>query len=244
MKVTKSPPINIPDSFKGYPIESFCLQHVPAEDLESVLVPGGLVKDRIERLGLDIAKDLENEEFYALCVLRGGYQFFNQLLEVIRQYHRLNADEITAGSNKMARRIHVEFIRLVSYEDDESLGSVKIIGIENLKCLRNQNILVVEDIIDSGLTMNTLLKALHREQPKSVRVASLFYKRTIKNVTNYRPDYIGIELPDLFIVGCNLDYNNYFRDIQHVCVISKKGKSKYKSIRKESVTINSNQRVE
>lgn len=243
MRVTKSPPIDIPDSFKGYPIESFCLQHVPREDLDSVLVPGGLVKDRIERLGLDIAHDLQNEEFYALCVLRGGYQFFNQLLDVIRQYHRLNTDESNIGIKQgVARRIHVEFIRLVSYEDDASVGNVKIIGIENLKCLRNQNILIVEDIIDSGHTMSTLLEALHKEAPKTIRVASLFYKRTAKNLTHYRPDYIGIELPDLFIVGCNLDYNNYFRDIQHVCVISKKGKDKYRS-RKESVTNNSNSRV-
>ncbi|KAG9509993.1 Hypoxanthine-guanine phosphoribosyltransferase [Fragariocoptes setiger] len=229
LQVTSSPPICISDDFTGYPIDSFCLQHVPAEDLESVLVPGGLVKDRIERMGLDIARDLANEEFHALCVLRGGYQFFNDLLEVIRRFHRLNPDQSALElKSRRTRRIHVEFIRLKSYEDDSSGGDVKIMGIENLKSLKGKNVLIVEDIIDTGLTMGTLLKVLAKEEPKTVRVASLFYKRTEKNVTNYRPHYIGIEVPDLFIVGCNLDYNDYFRDLQHVCVISQTGKNKYR----------------
>lgn len=189
MQTTLSPPIFIPDSFEGYPISSFCLQHVPADDLESVLIPGGLVRDRIERLGFDISTDLAHEEYIFLCVLKGGFQFFNQLLEVVRQYHRFNADQSLQGIKAgKARRIQAEFIRLVSYEDDASLGSVRIIGLENLASLRGQNVIIVEDIVDSGLTMQTLLKALEKEQPKSVRVASLFYKRTSKNKDNYRPE--------------------------------------------------------
>jgi hypoxanthine phosphoribosyltransferase len=188
MSTTKSPPIYIPDSFEGYPISSFNLQHVPACDLESVLIPGGLVRDRIERLGFDISTDLANEDFTFLCVLKGGFQFFNQLLEVVRQYHRFNADQATSKANIKARRIQAEFIRLISYEDDASRGEVRIIGLESLSSLRNKNVLVCEDIIDSGLTMNKLLAALHKEQPKLVRVASLFFKRTPKNTSNYYPD--------------------------------------------------------
>lgn len=229
LKITKSPSIYIPDSFQGYPTSSFCLQHVPADDLESVLIPGGLVKDRIEKLGFDISYDLNQEDFTLLCVLKGGFQFFNQLLEVIRQYHRFNADTSMEWSKGgKARRIQAEFIRLVSYEDDSSRGSVKIIGLESLSSLRGKNVLIVEDIIDSGLTMQTLLKELEKEQPKSVRVAALFFKRTPKNTCNYRPDYCGFSIPDSFIVGCNLDYNNYFRDLQHVCVISNHGKQRYR----------------
>lgn len=189
IEVTKSPSIFIPDSFKGFPISSFNLQHVPADDLESVLIPGGLVRDRIERLGFDISTDLANEDFIFLCVLKGGFQFFNQLLEVVRQYHRFNADQTQLGIKAgKARKIEAEFIRLISYENDSSIGSIKIIGLENLSSLRNKNVLVVEDIVDSGLTMQTLLKALDNERPKTVRVASLFFKRTPKNKNNYQPD--------------------------------------------------------
>lgn len=233
--ITKSPAIYIPDSFHGYPTSSFCLQHVPSEDLESVLIPGGLVKDRIERLGFDISSDLDKEDFTFLCVLKGGFQFFNQLLEVVRQYHRFNADKsIEWNTTSRARRIQAEFIRLISYVDDYSKGTVQIIGLENLSSLRGKNVLVVEDIIDSGLTMQTLLKELAKEQPKSVRVAALFYKRTSKNKGSYQPDYVGFSIPDSFIVGCNLDYNNYFRDLQHVCVISNQAKQRYRHADAES----------
>lgn len=190
VQVTKSPPIFIPDSFEGYPISSFCLQHVPVDDLESVLIPGGLVKDRIERLGFDIATDFANEDFTFLCVLKGGFQFFNLLLDVVRHYYQFNRNhsQNNLEASGKARRIQAEFIRLVSYENDESKGTVKIIGLENLSSLRGKNVIVVEDIIDSGLTMQTLLKALEREQPKLVKVAALFSKRTSKNTGNYVAD--------------------------------------------------------
>lgn len=189
MQHTQSPPIYIPDSFEGYPVSSFCLQHVPADDLSSVLIPGGLVKDRIERLGFDISSDLAKEDFIFLCVLKGGFQFFNQLIEVVRQHHRFNADQSMQGIKAgKAQRIQAEFIRLISYENDSSKGKVQIIGMENLASLRGQNVLVVEDIIDSGLTITTLLAALDNEKPKTVKVASLFYKRTKKNRINYHPD--------------------------------------------------------
>ena len=162
---------------------------MPAEDLDSVLIPGGLVRDRIERLGFDISAQLAHEEFIFLCVLKGGFQFFNQLLEVVRAYHRFNGDQSLKGTTAgKARRIEAEFIRLISYEDDVSVGQVRIIGLENLSSLKGKNVIIVEDIIDSGLTMRTLLRALDREKPKSVKVAALFYKRTHKNIDNYRPD--------------------------------------------------------
>lgn len=195
-QLTQSPPIHIPDSFEGYPISSFCLQHVPACDLDSVLIPGGLVRDRIERLGFDISSDFANQDFTFLCVLKGGFQFFNQLLEVVRQYHRFNGEQsLEHNEAGKARRIQAEFIRLVSYEDDASKGDVKIIGLESLSSLRDKNVLIVEDIIDSGLTMKTLLKALEREQPRLVKVAALFFKRTAKNKGNYYPDceYLPID---------------------------------------------------
>lgn len=187
-QITRSPEIYIPDSFQGFPITSFCLQHVPADDLASVLIPGGLVRDRIERLGLDISSDMDKDEFIFLCVLKGAFQFFNQLIEVVRQHHRFNVHQSMEGKTGKAQRIQAEFIRLLSYEDDSSTGSVRIIGLENLSSLRGKNVLVVEDIVDSGLTIQTLLRALEKEKPKFVRVASLFYKRTDKNKDNYRPD--------------------------------------------------------
>ncbi|TKC38744.1 hypothetical protein EI555_006089 [Monodon monoceros] len=77
------------------------------------------------------------------------------------------------------------------------------------------------DIIDTGKTMQTLLSLVKQHNPKMVKVASLLVKRT--------PRIVGFEIPDKFVVGYALDYNEYFRDLNHVCVISRTGKAKYKA---------------
>ena len=79
--------------------------------------------------------------------------------------------------------------------------------------------LIVEDIIDTGKTMVKLLERLQDYKPKSVRVTSLLVKKTERS-NGYIPDYVGFAIPDAFVVGYALDYNEYFRDLDHICVIS------------------------
>jgi len=131
-----------------------------AKYLDTVLIPGGFVQDRyviivmrltyfdwiilidnrIERLACDIAIDLANEPFVALCVLKGGYQFFSDLLDKIRQLYRYrsSADDINKDVPEGAQQIRVEFIRIKSYEDEKSTGNIKIIGIESLSSLEGK----------------------------------------------------------------------------------------------------------
>ncbi|XP_054715853.1 hypoxanthine-guanine phosphoribosyltransferase-like isoform X2 [Uloborus diversus] len=174
--------------------------------------------DRIERLSRDIAQDYVNQPFTALCVLKGGYKFCADLLDKIKQNVR-NSENPTGV-------ISVDFIRLKSYVNEESTGKLKVMGIDNLSTLAGRNLLIVEDIIDTGFTMSNLLVLLKEFKPKSVRVVSLFVKRS-PNSNGYKPDYIGFEVPNKFIVGYALDYNEYFRDLNHVCIINEKGKVKY-----------------
>lgn len=210
--------IFIEDDDKGYPLEAFCVPKHYECYLERVLVPSGLINDRIERLARDIAQDYEGQPFTALCVLKGGYKFFADLLDKIKQYVRIVDDNLGP--------ISVDFIRLKSYEDEESSGNIKVLGIDNLKSVSGKNLLIVEDIIDTGLTMQNLLNLLEQYKPKSVKVVSLFVKRSPKS-SGYRPNYIGFDAPNKFIVGYALDYNEYFRDLNHVCIINEKGKTKY-----------------
>jgi hypoxanthine phosphoribosyltransferase len=79
--------------------------------------------------------------------------------------------------------------------------------------------LIVEDIIDTGATMVRLLERLAKVEPKSVRVTSLLIKKTTRS-NGYIPNYVGFAIPDAFVVGYALDYNEYFRDLDHICVIS------------------------
>ena len=88
--------------------------------------------------------------------------------------------------------------------------------------------MIVEDIIDFGKTMQIFLSLVQQHNPKMVEVANLLVKRTPRSI-GYQPDFVGFEIPDKFVIGYALDYNEYFRDLNHVCVISETGKAKYKS---------------
>nr|CAB3254090.1 hypoxanthine-guanine phosphoribosyltransferase-like [Phallusia mammillata] len=212
--------VKIPDDFSGYPIDQFCIPKHYEQDLESVIIPKGFVLDRTERIARDIFESLDQSKpTAALCVLKGGYQFFNDLLHYLRQ--------LNANSNKSCQ-LSIDFIRLKSYTDDQSTGNVKVIGGDDLSHLSGKNVLVVEDIIDTGRTMTKLLAILNQYNPHSIKVASLLVKRT-KLSCGYRPDYIGFEIPDKFLIGYALDFNEYFRDLNHICVINEEGKAKYGS---------------
>jgi len=95
----------------------------------------------------------------------------------------------------------LEFIRVRSYINDHSSDNIEIIGLSDLNVLNNKNILIVEDIIDTGVTMVALKKELEKFQPKTIHVVSLFTKRREDKNCIYKPDYSGFEIPDHFIVG-------------------------------------------
>ncbi|XP_063203184.1 hypoxanthine-guanine phosphoribosyltransferase isoform X1 [Chroicocephalus ridibundus] len=215
----KPPNSEIGDDEQGYDLDLFCIPKHYADDLEKVYIPHGLIMDRTERLAREIMKGMGGHHIVALCVLKGGYKFFADLLDYIKALNR-NSDKSIPMT--------VDFIRLKSYCNDQSTGDIKVIGGDDLSTLTGKNVLIVEDIIDTGKTMKTLLSLLKQYNPKMVKVASLLVKRTPRSV-GYRPDFVGFEVPDKFVVGYALDYNEYFRDLNHICVISETGKQKYKA---------------
>ncbi|TRY85815.1 hypothetical protein DNTS_011862 [Danionella cerebrum] len=161
-------------------------------------------KQKTERLARDIVRDMGGHHMVALCVLKGGYKFFADLMDFIKTLNQ--------NSEHSSVPLSVDFIRLKSYSNDQSTNCVKVIGGDELSALTGKNVLIVEDIVETGRTMETLLKLLHEYQPKMVKVVSLLVKRTPRS-SGYRPDYIGFEVPDKFLVGYALDYNEYFRDL-------------------------------
>jgi len=207
--------IKIPDDCKGYSLNQFCVPKHYEEDVDSVVIPEGLIHDRTERLARDIFNDFGSEPIVGLCVLKGGYKFFTDLFNKMQLLNR---------NSERSNPISVDFIRLKSYKNDKSSGNIEVLGSDNLSELSGKNVLVVEDIIDTGNTMTHLLDLLKKYEPKTVKVASLLVKRTPLSV-GYRPNYIGFEVPNEFLVGYALDYNEHFRDLGHICSISeKKGK--------------------
>ncbi|KAL7746442.1 hypothetical protein RI367_008195 [Sorochytrium milnesiophthora] len=195
--------IVIPDTEAGYPLDQFVIPGHYRNSLASVLIPHGLIIDRVEKLAHDIRSDT-----------RGP-------LNLMDRFKKLQPRE---GESTP---LHLDFIKVRSYENTSSTGNVHIsLSEQELQAIKGKHLLLVEDIIDTGTTMVALLARLKQYSPASVRVVSLFVKRTPKS-NGYIPDYVGFEIPDQFIVGYALDYNEYFRDLDHVCVINDHGKQTY-----------------
>jgi hypoxanthine phosphoribosyltransferase len=210
--------IKIEDDYKGYSTDIFCVPKHYEDDVDSVMLPFGLIHDRIERLARDIFTDLWSEPIVVLCVLKGGYRFFADLSDQI---------QLLCRHSEKSMKMHFQFIGLKSYLNTQSTGVVSVQCDKSvLDDLAGKNVLIVEDIIDSGTTMVRLVKLINEQKPKNVRVASLLVKRAA-NSCGYRPDYCGFEIPDRFVVGYALDYNEHFRDMNHICVINKTGIQKY-----------------
>ncbi|XP_037315469.1 phosphoribosyltransferase domain-containing protein 1b [Pungitius pungitius] len=210
--------IVIKDDWPGYGLDLFSYPAHYAGDLDCVFIPHGMIMDRTERLARNIMDDLGDHDIVVLCVLKGGYQFCVDLVDRIKALSR--------NSNRtIPMRVH--FIRLKSYLNDKSTEDLHILGAEDLSFLAGKNVLIVEAIVGTGKTMETLLKYVEAFRPKLIKVAGLLVKRVPHNAACL-PDYVGFEIPDRFVVGYALDYNEYFRDLTHICVISKRGKMKYK----------------
>uniref|UniRef100_A0A3Q3G1R9 Phosphoribosyl transferase domain containing 1b n=1 Tax=Labrus bergylta TaxID=56723 RepID=A0A3Q3G1R9_9LABR len=191
--------IVIDDDWPGYSLDLFSYPAHYSGDLDCVVIPHGVIMDRTERLARNIMDDLGDHDIVVLCVLKGGY-------------HR-NSDRT------IPMRVH--FIRLKSYLNDQSTEDLHILGAEDLSFLAGKA------IVGTGKTMKALLKHVEAFRPKMIKVAGLLVKRVPYNSTCL-PDYVGFEIPDRFVVGYALDYNEYFRDLNHICVISESGKMKYK----------------
>lgn len=213
-----------------YPLESFLIPLHYIQDLKYVLIPHGMILDRTERIAYEILRDLQGP-IMTLCVLKGAYQFYSDLMGKIQMLNCIY-------SNK-SLQMDIDFIRLKSYVDESSTGEIKIIGSDDLSKVKGKHVLVVEDIVDTGRTIIKLLSMIQQYEPLSIKVASLLLKRTESRNTDYIPDYIGFDVPDLFVVGYGMDYNEYFRDLHHICVINNSGKQKYRKFSDSSSDNNS-----
>nr|XP_051676962.1 phosphoribosyltransferase domain-containing protein 1 isoform X3 [Oryctolagus cuniculus] len=230
----------IKDNWPGYDLNLFTYPQHYSGDLEYVLIPHGIIVDRIERLAKDIMKDIGYCDLMVLCVLKGGYKFCADLVEHLKNISR-NSDQFVS--------MKVDFIRLKSYrafgsnrvslitaswrplsgsrshgslsKNDQSMGEMQIIGGEDLSTLAGK------DVVGTGRTMRALLSSIRTYRPNMIKVASLLVKRTPRS-DSFRPNYVGFEIPNLFVVGYALDYNEYFRDLNHICVINEHGKEKYR----------------
>ncbi len=156
---------------------------------------------RIDALGKAITADFENEELIVICVLKGAFMFCSDLIK------------------KINLPLKLEFISLSSYGDNtQSSGSVRL-EMDITANVEGKNVLIVEDIVDSGLTIKTLLDTLSVRKPKKVKLASLLFK-PIKLKHRVTIDYLGFEIEDKFVIGYGLDYAGRYRELPYIGVLN------------------------
>ena len=166
----------------------------------SVYLDEATVAKRVQELGEMISRDYEGKTVHMIGILKGSVIFMAEL----------------------ARRISVpvtfDFMSVSSYGDDtKSSGVVKIIK-DLDESVSGKDVLVVEDIIDSGRTLSYLLEALWQRKPNSVRLATLLDKPS-RRVKDVKVDYTGFEIEDKFIIGYGLDYAQRYRNLPYIGII-------------------------
>lgn len=168
-----------------------------------VLIDEQTIYRRIDELANQIEKDYQNEELICICILKGSFPFIWELSK------RIHNDNIT-----------FEFMEISSYGNSlETSGQITVN--KDISCdISGKNILIVEDIIDSGTTLNYLKKYLESKFPKSLRIATLLDKPSRRTV-NVSVDYIGFSIEDKFVVGFGLDYEQKYRNLPYIAYVKK-----------------------
>lgn len=165
-----------------------------------VLLSEEMVDARIQAIGEQISRDYDGKQVHLVCVLKGGSFFMCEL-----------AKRITVP-------VSLDFMSVSSYgSDTKSSGVVKIVK-DLDESVKGKNVIVVEDIVDSGRTLSYLLELLRDRGPASLRLCTLLDKPD-RRVINVDVDYTGFEIPDKFVVGYGLDYNQRYRNLPYIGVV-------------------------
>ena len=177
--------------------------HYSKDEIQSVLVSNEAIQARLDELAAQINRDYAGKELLLVCILKGAVAVFADILRRI---------EIPCS---------IDFMASSSYgSSTKSSGVVRILkdldhGIEG------KDVLVVEDIVDSGMSMKYLLENLETRSPASIRILSLLDKPSRRRV-ELQPDYVGFTIPDEFVIGYGLDYGEKYRNLPDVCILSPK----------------------
>lgn len=170
--------------------------------VERVLITKEELDKKVEELGRQISRDYEGKELFIIGVLKGGFIFLADL-----------ARNITIP-------VDLDFMSVSSYGDSsKSSGVVKIIKDVDTN-ISGKHVLIVEDIIDTGLTLNHLVELLKTRGPLSVKICAALDKPSRRKV-DVKIDYKGFEIPDEFVIGYGLDYAGKYRNLPEVCILKK-----------------------
>ena len=166
----------------------------------SILLSEEEVDERIQKMGEMISKDYEGKQIHLICVLKGGVFFMCEL------------------AKRISVPVSMDFMAISSYgSDTKSSGVIKIVK-DLDESITGKDVLVVEDIVDSGRTLSYLLDMLKDRKPNSLRLCTLLDKPE-RRVVDVNVDYTGFQIPDEFVVGYGLDYAQKYRNLPYIGVV-------------------------
>jgi hypoxanthine phosphoribosyltransferase len=165
-----------------------------------VMISEEQVNERIRELAEQISKDYEGKEIHLICILKGSVFFSCDL------------------AKRLTIPVTLDFMSVSSY-GNETVSSGRVRILKDLdESIQGKNVLIVEDIIDSGRTLAYLMDLLATRAPESLAICTLLDKPD-RRVTDVDVKYVGFEIPDEFVIGYGLDYSQYYRNLPYVGVV-------------------------
>lgn len=159
------------------------------------------IQKRVKELGKEISRDYEGKNLVLVGVLRGAFVFLSDLSQAIKL------------------PCSIDFIAISGYGPGSS-GVVRLLK-DLEENIEGKDVILVEDIIDTGLTVSYLLRNLKARNPRSLEVCTLL-NRSVRRIVDLPIKYIGFDIPDVFVVGYGLDYNQRFRNLSHIRLLEEK----------------------
>ncbi|HSL05324.1 MAG TPA: hypoxanthine phosphoribosyltransferase [Nitrospiraceae bacterium] len=165
------------------------------------------MRARIRELGKQITTDYTGKDFVLVGVLKGAYAFYADLARAIRIPMRVDFLMVTSEGSRTKTSGKIKTVKMVT---------------ELTEDIRGKDVLLVEDIVDSGLTAQHLVKTLAKKKPRSVKVCTLLNKPE-RRVINVAIDYVGFKIPNKYVVGYGLDYQQKYRNLPYLAVLDMEG---------------------
>ena len=159
------------------------------------------IRNRVREIADAISSDYEGKDILVVGILRGAFMFMSDLVRAIKV------------------PVVIDFIIASSYVKTDSTGEIKI-HYDIREDIADKDILLIEDIVDSGVTLNHLRERILARRPKSLKICALLDKKE-RRLVDVPLDYVGFSIPDEFVVGYGLDYDNNFRNLPYIAIFKK-----------------------
>lgn len=167
------------------------------KNAEEILISKEQLSERVKQLGAEITRDYENKKLLLISILKGSSVFLADLMREIKL------------------ELEIDFMCISSYQNStQSSGKISILK-DLSRDIENYNVLIVEDILDTGLTLSYLIPMLLERNPESLKICTLLDKPSRRRVP-VQADYVGFRIDDCFIVGYGLDYAEHYRNLDYI----------------------------